>query len=78
MTLPVSYSTKSLWARRATTLATAIGIALVVFVLCASQMLRAGMRATMLRAGSEERALVMQHDAYSEVPMGSRWSAPSW
>jgi putative ABC transport system permease protein len=66
MAIPLSYSTRSLWSRRATTLATMLGIALVVFVLCASQMLSAGMRATLLRAASAERALVMQHDAYSE------------
>jgi putative ABC transport system permease protein len=66
MTIPLSYSTRSLWARRATTLATAVGIALVVFVLAASQMLSTGMRGMLLRAGSEERALVMQHNVYSE------------
>ena len=62
----MSYRTRSLWARRATTLATMLGIALVVFVLCASQMLSTGMRGTLLRAASAERALVLQHDAYSE------------
>lgn len=67
MTIPFSYSSRSLWARRATTAATASGIALVVFVLCASQMLSSGMRSTLLRAGREDKALVMQHDAYAEV-----------
>src|SRR5687767_2904055 len=66
MAIPFSYSSRSLWARRATTIATALGIALVVFVLAASQMLTSGMRGTLLRAGSESRALVMQHDAYAE------------
>ena len=67
MTIPFSYSSRSLWARRATTAATASGIALVVFVLSASQMLSSGMRSTLLRAGREDKALVMQHDAYAEV-----------
>jgi putative ABC transport system permease protein len=67
MTIPFSYSSRSLWARRATTAATASGIALVVFVLCASQMLSSGMRSTLLRAGRDDKALVMQHDAYAEV-----------
>jgi len=67
VTIPFSYSSRSLWARRATTAATASGIALVVFVLCASQMLSSGMRSTLLRAGREDKALVMQHDAYAEV-----------
>jgi putative ABC transport system permease protein len=66
MSIPFSYSSRSLWARRTTTVATALGIALVVFVLAASQMLSAGMRGTLLRAGSDAKALVMQHDAYSE------------
>lgn len=70
MTIPFSYSRRSLWARRTTTFATAVGIALVVFVLCASQMLARGMRETLLRAGSEVRAIVLEHDAYSES--GSR------
>jgi len=75
MTLPLSYSSRNLWARRATTLATTFGIALVVFVLCASQMLSSGMRRTLLRAGSDDRALVMQHDAYSEDGSRVRQSA---
>lgn len=67
MAIPLSYTTRSLWARRATTLATAFGIALVVFVLAASQMLASGMRATLLRSGSEARVLVMQKEAYAEA-----------
>jgi putative ABC transport system permease protein len=70
LAIPLSYSTRSLWARRATTGATAAGIALVVFVLSASQMLSFGMRSTLLRAGREANALVLQQDAYAEV--GSR------
>jgi putative ABC transport system permease protein len=66
MKVPVSYSTRSLWVRRGTTLATVVGVALVVFVLAASQMLSTGMRATLIRAGNPERALVMQHDVYAE------------
>jgi putative ABC transport system permease protein len=65
--IPFSYSSRSLWARRTTSAATAAGIALVVFVLAASQMLSSGMRSTLLRAGRESNALVMQHDAYAEA-----------
>jgi putative ABC transport system permease protein len=64
--IPFNYSSRSLWARRTTTAATAAGIALVVFVLAASQMLSSGMRSTLLRAGRDSNALVMQHDAYAE------------
>ena len=67
MSIPLSYSSRSLWARRTTTSATAAGIALVVFVLAASQMLSTGMKSTLLRAGRDSNAIVMQRDAYAEV-----------
>jgi putative ABC transport system permease protein len=67
VTIPLSYSARSLWARRTTTVATAVGIALVVFVLSASQMLSSGMKSTLVRSGRDGNALVMQHDAYAEV-----------
>src|SRR4051794_11985323 len=60
------YALKSLWARRVTTLATAGGIALLVFVLAASGMLADGMRHTMQSAGDARRALVMQQNQWSE------------
>ncbi len=77
MAIPFSYSSRNLWARRATTLATTAGIALVVFVLSAAQMLSSGMRSTLLRAGSDDKAIVMQHDAYSEDGSRIRQSALS-
>jgi putative ABC transport system permease protein len=60
------YALRSLWARRVTTLATAGGIALLVFVLSASGMLANGMRRTMTSAGSPTRALVIQQNQWSE------------
>jgi putative ABC transport system permease protein len=66
MAIPFRYSWQSLWSRRTTTLATALGIALVVFVLASSMMLVAGLRATLLRSGSPSRAIVTQNDAYAE------------
>ena len=66
MKVPLSYASRSVLARRTTTAATALGIALVVFVLAASQMLSSGMRRTLLRAGSARKALVMSANAYSE------------
>jgi putative ABC transport system permease protein len=62
----LTYALRSLWARRMTTLATAAGIALLVFVLAASGMLASGMRTTIARAGDTTRAIVMQHDQWSE------------
>lgn len=66
----LTYSLRSLWVRRTTTLATAVGIALVVFVLSASRMLAWGMRKTMATAGNADQALVMQNDIWAEA--GSR------
>ncbi|MEO8178460.1 MAG: ABC transporter permease [Deltaproteobacteria bacterium] len=62
----LSYALKSLWARRVTTLATAAGITLLVFVLSASGMLANGMRHTMASAGDPRRALVIQQNQWSE------------
>jgi len=61
-----SYALRSLWARRVTTLATAGGSALLVFVLSASGMLANGIRRTMTSAGSPSRALVLQQNQWSE------------
>ena len=66
----LKYNLLSLWVRRTTTLATTFGIALVVFVLGASQMLSTGIRQTITSAGNADQAIVLEHDARSEV--GSR------
>jgi putative ABC transport system permease protein len=63
----LTYALRSLWARRKTTLATVAGIALLVFVLAASGMLASGMRTTIASAGDATRAIVMQHDQWSEL-----------
>lgn len=66
MGLLLTYSLRNLWARRATTVATGIGIGLVVFILAASRMLSDGIRRTLLDAGRDDRALVLQLDGYNE------------
>jgi putative ABC transport system permease protein len=63
----MTYALRSLLARRSTTLATGGGIALLVFVLAASGMLASGMRQTLVSAGQPNRALVMQHDSWTEL-----------
>jgi putative ABC transport system permease protein len=68
--ISLRYTLLSLWRRRRTALASAAGIALLVFVLAASRMLAAGLSSTMLRAGRTDRALVLQLDAWAEA--GSR------
>ena len=47
MMIPIKYNVRSLLVRKATTLATALGIALVVWVLSTSLMLSAGVKKTM-------------------------------
>lgn len=64
------YSVRSLWQRRTTSLASVLGIAMVVFVLCASRMLAHGIRQTMASSGRADKALVMEHDSWAE--QGSR------
>jgi putative ABC transport system permease protein len=66
----LKYNLLSLWVRRTTTLATTGGIALVVFVLGASQMLSTGIRQTISSAGNADQAIVMDHEARTEE--GSR------
>lgn len=62
----LKYALRSLWARRATSFSTALGIAFLVFVLCAAHMLSNGIRQTMASAGSPDAALVMQHSTFTE------------
>ncbi|HTV17013.1 MAG TPA: ABC transporter permease [Polyangiaceae bacterium] len=63
----LKYNLLSLWVRRTTTLATTGGIALVVFVLGASQMLSTGMRQTISSAGNADQGIVLDKDAWTEA-----------
>lgn len=63
----LKYNLLSLWVRRATTVATTFGIALVVFVLGASQMLSTGMRQTISSAGNADQGMVLDKDAWTEA-----------
>lgn len=58
--VPFSYNVRSLFVRKATTVATAMGIGLVVFVMASSCMLSAGIRKTMSASGSDDRAIVLR------------------
>jgi putative ABC transport system permease protein len=60
------YSLRSLWARRVRSVSTLLGIAFLVFVLCASFMLAAGIRETFVSSGRPDQALVLQHSQFSE------------
>jgi len=68
--IPLSYNVRNLIARRATTVATAGGIGLVVFVLAAALMLQEGLRKTLDRSGQPDVAIVVRKGADSEMPSG--------
>ena len=68
--IPVSYNVRSLWVRKTTTVATALGVALVVFVLAAALMLSAGIRKTMSSSGKPTNALVLRRGSDTELASG--------
>jgi len=70
MLIPVSYSVRSLLVRKTTTIATALGIGLVVFVLAAALMLSRGIRETLVSSGKSDRALVLRQGADNELSSG--------
>lgn len=65
--IPVQYNVRSLFVRKTTTLATALGIALVVFVLASSLMLAEGIRKTMVTAGDSSNGLVIRKGSDTEL-----------
>jgi ABC-type lipoprotein release transport system permease subunit len=68
--VPVFYSVRNLGARKLTTLLTAGGMALVVFVFTAMQMLDAGLQKTLVETGSPDNALVIRRGSETEVQSG--------
>jgi putative ABC transport system permease protein len=67
MILPISYHVRSLLVRKTTTIATALGVALVVFVLAASLMLSAGIKRTLGASGHRDHALVLRKGSDAEL-----------
>jgi putative ABC transport system permease protein len=65
--IPIRYNVRSLAVRKATTLATALGIALVVFVLASSLMLSAGIRKTLGSSGRVDNAIVLRMGSDAEL-----------
>ena len=70
MGIPVSYSFRNLWTRRLTTVLTASGMALVVFVFAAILMLAEGLRKTLVETGSYDNVVVVRKGSTSEVMSG--------
>ena len=70
MAIPFSYSLRNLWTRRLTTVLTASGMALVVYVFAATLMLVEGLRETLVATGSFDNVVVLRKAAVSEVQSG--------
>jgi ABC-type antimicrobial peptide transport system permease subunit len=67
MTIPLSYVFRNLWTRKLTTLLTAGGMALVVFVFAAVLMLDAGLRKTLVGTGSRDNAVLLRPASQTEI-----------
>lgn len=67
MAIPFMYSYRSLWTRRLTTVLTAVGMALVVFVFASIAMLAEGLEKTLVETGSPDNVAVVRKGAPSEV-----------
>lgn len=65
--VPIRYNFRSLAVRKATTLATALGIGLVVFVLAVAMMLSNGIRKTLGASGHADVAIVLRKGSDNEL-----------
>jgi putative ABC transport system permease protein len=67
MSIPLSYTLRNLAARKLTTLLTAGGMALVVFVFATVLMLEEGLRKTLVETGSPDNLVITRRSAGTEV-----------
>lgn len=67
MAVPISYSIRNLWTRRLTTVLTAGGMALVVFVFATVLMLEAGLKSALVETGSPDNVVVTRRASGTEV-----------
>ncbi|QBQ56070.1 ABC transporter permease [Nitrosococcus wardiae] len=67
MNLSFSYILRNLWTRKLTTLLTAMGMALVVFVFATVLMLSEGLEKTLVATGSPDNVIVIRRSAETEV-----------
>jgi putative ABC transport system permease protein len=70
MSIPFAYIIKNLWFRKLTTLLTAGGMGLVVFVFAAVLMLDAGLKKTLVGTGSWDNAIMLRTSAQTEIQSG--------
>ncbi|MCC6868612.1 MAG: ABC transporter permease [Burkholderiales bacterium] len=69
-TIPFSYVARNLFARKLTTVLTAGGMALVVYVFATVLMLAAGLRETLVATGQPDNVLVIRQGSQTEVQSG--------
>ena len=65
--IPFSYSVRNLAVRKATTVATAAGISMVVFVFASALMLHRGISRTLGKSGRPDRAIILRQGSDSEL-----------
>jgi putative ABC transport system permease protein len=70
MKVPFSYIFRNLWTRKLTTVLTAAGMGLVVFVFAAVLMLDAGLKKTMVGTGSLDNVVAIRTGAETEIQSG--------
>ena len=70
MAVPLSYSFRNLWTRRLTTVITASGMALVVFVFTSILMLAQGLQTTLVETGSYDNVIAIRKGSGGEVQSG--------
>jgi len=70
MAIPINYIARNLVARRLTTILTAGGMALVVYVFATVLMLAAGLEQTLVSTGQDDNVVVIRRSAQTEVQSG--------
>lgn len=65
--IPIRYNVRSLAVRKTTTIATALGVGLVVFVLASALMLSAGIKKTLGVSGQDDVAIVLRKGSDAEL-----------
>jgi putative ABC transport system permease protein len=68
--VPIKYNYRNLVVRKATTIATAFGLALVVFVFACAQMLGTGLKKAFGRAASPDVAVILRKGSDAELSSG--------
>ena len=70
MSVPLSYIARNLWSRRVTTLLTATGLTLVVFVFATVMMMDEGLRRTLVTTGEADNVTIIRKGAETEIQSG--------